>query len=602
MTAPAEARDFRAALIAEISAPIVAFLAEQGVSEPPALAAPTVEGPDLAMPCHRYAKALRKAPQQIAVAIGEIAAAHPLVAKAEAANGFLNLSFSWPAVAARVVAFAEADPAALGHSDLLAGQKVVIEYSSPNTNKPQHLGHCRNNLLGQTIANLLARAGAAVTRLNLVNDRGIHICKSMLAYQRSGGGQTPETAGIKGDHLVGKFYVEFDRQFSAEYKAAFPNGDGPEKDAWFNGDSPLGQQTRALLRAWEAGDPEVVALWRMMNGWCEQGFAETYARMGVGFDRIERESEIYQLGKKIVEDGLNDGVFYKLPDGAVAFDQTKIGLEGKKVVLRGDGTSLYITQDLGTAAMRHDKDQFDRAIYVVGNEQDHYFKVLFGVLGELRPALRGRLTHRSYGMVELPDGRMKSREGTVVDADDLMSDLHSLVAEASAERWAVLEAAEASRRAEAIGLAGLKFFLLKFNPERTFIFDKQNSIAIEGETGPYCQYAHARATSLLTKAGAPTAAPDWAALDNPPARGLMTALMSFPGAVQRGALQLDPSHLTGALYDVAKAFSSFYNSADGRVIGAEAGALAARVALVRATRKVLAEGLGLLGITALDEM
>lgn len=602
MSTPAAPADFLSALIAEISAPIAAFLAENGVAEPPALSAPTVEGPDLAMPCHRYAKALRKPPQAIAQAIGELALQHPLIAKAEATNGFLNLSYAWPVVAERALAFASGDPAALGHSDLLAGKKVVIEYSSPNTNKPQHLGHCRNNLLGQTIANVLQRAGADVVRVNLVNDRGIHICKSMLAYQQAGRADTPESAGVKGDHLVGSYYVEFDRRFTAEYKAAFPAGDGPEKEAYFNGDSAMGQATRGLLRAWEAGDPETVALWRTMNGWCEQGFAETYRRMGVGFDRIERESEIYQLGKAIVEKGVQDGVFYTLPDGAVAFDLARIGLEGKKVVLRGDGTSLYVTQDLGTASMRHDRDSFDQGIYVVGNEQDHYFKVLFGILGELRPALKGRLTHRSYGMVELPDGRMKSREGTVVDADDLMSDLHGMVAEASAERWAALPEAERARRAEAIGMAGLKFFLLKFNPERTFVFDKGHSIAIEGETGPYCQYAYARATSLLAKAGAPTAAPDWAALDNPSGRALITALMGFPQATQRAARDLDPSAITGAVYDVAKAFSSFYNSAEGRVIGAEPAALAARVALVEATRRVLAAGFELLGITALDEM
>jgi len=602
MSTPAASADFLSALIAEISAPIAAYLAEHGVSDPPALSAPTVEGPDLAMPCHRYAKALRKPPQAIAQAIGELALQHPLIAKAEATNGFLNLSYAWPVVAERAVAFALNDPAALGASDLLAGKKVVIEYSSPNTNKPQHLGHCRNNLLGQTIATVLQRAGADVVRVNLVNDRGIHICKSMLAYQQAGRADTPESAGVKGDHLVGSYYVEFDRRFTTEYKAAFPAGDGPEKEAYFNGDSAMGQATRALLRAWEAGDPDTVALWRTMNGWCEQGFAETYRRMGVGFDRIERESEIYKLGKAIVEKGVDDGVFYTLPDGAVAFDLGRIGLEGKKVVLRGDGTSLYVTQDLGTASMRHDRDQFDQGIYVVGNEQDHYFKVLFGILGELRPALKGRLTHRSYGMVELPDGRMKSREGTVVDADDLMSDLHGMVIETSAERWAALPAEERARRAEAIGMAGLKFFLLKFNPERTFVFDKAHSIAIEGETGPYCQYAYARATSLLAKAGAATAAPDWAALDNASGRGLITALMGFPQASQRAARDLDPSAITGAVYDVAKAFSSFYNSPEGRVIGAEPAALAARVALVEATRRVLAAGFELLGITALDEM
>jgi arginyl-tRNA synthetase len=326
--------------------------------------------------------------------------------------------------------------------------------------------------------------------------------------------------------------------------------------------------------------------------------------MGVGFDRIERESEIYQLGKTIVEDGLNDGVFYKLPDGAVAFDQTKIGLEGKKVVLRGDGTSLYITQDLGTAAMRHDKDAFDRAIYVVGNEQDHYFKVLFGVLGELRPALRGRLTHRSYGMVELPDGRMKSREGTVVDADDLMDELHEAVLAANVERWSHLAEAEQRRRAEAIAQAGLRYFLLKNSPARTIIFDKQASISFEGDTGPYCQYAYARCAAILGKVGQSLdgVEPDYAALAEGHARRLLLSLLALPDLHHKAVAELDPSLVAKGLYDLARAFSSFYAAPEGRVVGAPPAVAAARAALVKATQAALGASLGLLGITLLDEM
>ena len=599
------ATDLHADLIAHVAAPLQAFLAEHGVTDPVPLAPPTRAGTgDLALPCHKYARVFRKAPQAIAQDIAAVAEGIDLVAGAEPVNGFLNLRFDWTVVAARLVEWARTDDGALGRSDVLAEQKVAIEYSSPNTNKPQHLGHCRNNLLGQTVGTLLEAAGAEVTRVNLVNDRGIHICKSMLAYQRLGDGVTPETAGKKGDHLVGDFYVRFDQALKAEYDAAFPAGDGPGKDAFFNEGSEWGAAARKMLQDWEAGDPDVRSLWEMMNSWCHEGFARTYERMGVGFDIVNKESETYSLGKAIVEKGLQNGVFTRADNGAAVFDQARIGLEGQKAVLRADGTSLYVTQDLGTAVMRHQTLGFDRMIYVVGNEQDHYFRVLFGILGEVEPELKGRLTHRSNGMVELPTGKMKSREGTVVDADDLMDELHEMVLSASTDRWADLDAAERARRAEAIGLGGLKYFLMKYNPDRTFIFDKESSISIEGETGPYCQYAHARAENILRKVGNQLDGidPDWAALDTEPARNLMSALLAFPRAARTGATELDPSLPAKATYDIAKSFASFYNDRDSRVLGASPAAGAARAALVEATRRVLSAGLGLLGIVPLSEM
>ena len=340
---------------------------------------------------------------------------------------------------------------------------------------------------------LLEAAGAEVTRVNLVNDRGIHICKSMLAYQRLGDGVTPETAGKKGDHLVGDFYVRFDQALKAEYDAAFPAGDGPGKDAFFNEGSEWGAAARKMLQDWEAGDPDVRSLWEMMNSWCHEGFARTYERMGVGFDIVNKESETYSLGKAIVEKGLQNGVFTRADNGAAVFDQARIGLEGQKAVLRADGTSLYVTQDLGTAVMRHQTLGFDRMIYVVGNEQDHYFRVLFGILGEVEPELKGRLTHRSYGMVELPTGKMKSREGTVVDATTSWTN-YEMVLTASFDRWADLDAA-GKHAAPGHRPRRPEVFLMKYNPDRTFIFDK-SSISIEGETGPYCQYAHARAENI----------------------------------------------------------------------------------------------------------
>lgn len=602
------ALDLSAAIVDAVAAPIVAWLAAAGIDERPPLAPPTVDGPDLAMPCHKYARVFRRNPKLIAEEAAEHAASGELVKKAEAVNGFLNLWLDWTALAPRVVAWALENPAAVGQSDVLAGKKVVIEYSSPNTNKPQHLGHCRNNLLGQTVGTLLSAAGAEVKRVNLVNDRGIHICKSMVAYERLGEGATPQSTGKKGDHFIGDFYVRFASALSEEYAAAFPDGEGPGKDAFFNDGSEWGAAAKDMLRRWEAGDAEVRELWRTMNGWCEQGFWQTYERMGVEFDRIDRESETYLLGKSIVEKGLESGVFMDDPKGtgAVVFDQEKLGLEGHKVVLRADGTSLYVTQDLGTAMMRHERDAFDQAVYVVGNEQDHYFRVLFGILGEIDPALKGRLFHRSYGMVELTTGKMKSREGTVVDADDLMDDLRDMVlSHSTAEgRWDGLSDEDQRARAEAIGLAGLKFFLLKFNPERNFIFDKATSIDIRGETGPYCQYAHARAASLLAKAGdaASGVEPDWSALDNDPSRAVLQALLAVPKLVRTGAESMDPSALTRATYELSKVWASFYNHPDCRIIGAAPGETAARVALARAVQRSLAGLLGLLGIEALDEM
>ena len=605
--------DLFADLVAELQAPIDAWLVAAGATPELSLTVPTREGAgDLALPCHKYSKALRKAPQVIATELAAVVGAHPLVVKVDAVAGFLNLHLDAQVLAERTVTWALADAGATGRSQALAGQKYVIEYSSPNTNKPQHLGHCRNNILGQTVATLLRSAGAEVVRVNLINDRGIHICKSMWAWKHFGEGATPESTGIKGDHLVGDFYVRFNQVFRAEHDDRFGHlelGQRTSPDDWFNGESPIGQQVRAMLLAWEAGDPEVRALWRTMNSWCEAGFAATYARMGVAFDRIDKESTTYLLGKDLVEKGLSEGVFRHADNGAVVYDLARIGLEGEKAVLRADGTSVYMTQDLGTAMARFEDFHFDRMVYVVGNEQDHHFNVLFGVLGDLDARLKNRLFHLSYGMVELPQGRMKSREGTVVDADDLMDNLRDEALLVGRENWPELAEDELLRRAEAIGLSGLKFYLLKFAPATTFTFDPRQSIKPEGETGVYCQYAYARAGSILRKLGESLAAtqesqgePDWTALEAPQARAVISALLRFPGEVRAAATELKPSLLTKATYELARAFAAFYNHADCRVIGAEPGARDARAALVQAARRVLKSGLDLLGIETLEEM
>lgn len=604
------ATDFFDDLVKSIAAPIDAWLTEHGAADGAVLAPPTRQGSgDLAMACHRYARVFRKAPQMIATDVAAVAAAHPLVTAVTPVAGFLNLELDWPAVAEKAIAWALEDDGAIGHSSALAGRKVMVEYSSPNTNKPQHLGHCRNNILGHTIATLMEAARCDVKRVNLINDRGIAICKSMIAYQRFGEGVTPESSGKKGDHLVGEFYVKFDQAFKAEYAAATEGVEPrPDKDVYFNTQSELGGAARKMLLDWEAGDAEVLALWRLMNGWCEAGFQATYDRMGVRFDTIYKESQTYLLGKNLVTEGLESGVFHRAENGAAVFDLAKIGLEGEKAVARADGTSLYVTQDLGTAVKRHEAWPFDEMVYVVGNEQDHHFRVLFGILGELKPALKGRLHHLSYGMVELPDGKMKSREGTVVDADDLMDELHAAAAEKVRESFPELDAAAVAERAESIALGGLKFFLMKFAPATTFVFDKARSIQPQGETGPGCQYAYARASSILRKldaAGVATDAPDWSLFEEPIAKALLMAILKFPGDVKTAAVERKPSLVCKSTYEVSSAFNGFFNApkdAGYRVLDATGPRQAALVVLVKAARRVIGGGLELLGMDALEQM
>ncbi len=595
-------------IIAELSAPLNQWLREHGAEPCVALAPPTREGAgDLALPCHRYARSFRKAPQAIAQDLLPIAKAQALIASAEAQGGFLNLRFAWPVLAERILDWALDDEGALGRSKALKGQRILIEYSSPNTNKPQHLGHCRNNILGNTVARLMSAAGADVQQVNLINDRGIHICKSMVAYQRFAEGSSPESSGKKGDHLIGEFYVKFEAAFSEEYKRyrASCEAEPLSRELWFNSDeSEWGRAAREMLLAWEAEDEEVRGLWKMLNGWCEGGFFETYARMGVAFDRIDRESETYLLGKDLVAEGLESGVFHRAENGAVVFDLERLGLKGEKAVLRADGTSVYMTQDLGTALRRYEETHFDKMIYVVGNEQDYHFCLLFGILAELRPELKERLHHLSYGMVELPDGQMKSRQGKVVDADDLMDELASAARKKTLEENPNLEAQELAYRAEAIGLAGLKFFLLKFAPTTTFIFNPAESIKAKGETGVYCQYAYARGGRILEKLGdaAEGVTPDYHALEQPQALEVLRAMLLFPQEIRQAAEQRRPSLLAQSTFNLAQSFAAFYNHKENQVLRAEGGVQAARARLVRAAQRMLGAGLELMGITALRAM
>ena len=375
------ATDLLADLTARIAVPIQMHLDALGADVQATLAPPTRAGSgDLAMACHPLARFFRKAPNVIAEELADVVASHPLVASVEPVSGFLNINLNWTSVAQETLKWGASDEGALGFSNALAGQRVLVEFSSPNTNKPQHLGHCRNNILGDTVSRVMATAGAEVVRVNLVNDRGIHICKSMVAYARFGNGETPESTGKKGDHFIGDYYVLFDQKFNAEYQAWSDTRTNPlSKDDYFNSvESDLGAEARAMLLAWEAGDHDVRGLWSTMNAWCEAGFKETYERMGVTFDRVYHESNTYLLGKDLISEGLENGVFHRATNGAAVFDLSKIGLDGEKAVLRADGTSVYVTQDIGTAMKRFEEYEFDKMIYVVGNEQEHHFKVLFG--------------------------------------------------------------------------------------------------------------------------------------------------------------------------------------------------------------------------------
>ena len=588
----------------QITSLIAAELAKSGISEEIFLTPPVnSDFGDLTLPCHRFSKVMRKSPQAIATDLISLVKTIEVVSDANAVSGYLNISLNWAHLSSKVCSWVATNGAAHGESNMLENEKHIIEFSSPNTNKPQHLGHCRNNVLGAALSSILKSAGANVVSTNLINDRGIHICKSMIAWQRWGEGITPESSGKKGDHLVGELYVRFNNELKAEYKSRYPSG-GPGEEVFFNTESELGSATRAMLMAWEDGDESVLDLWSMMNSWCKSGFNATYSRMGINFDAVEHESDTYTLGKDLVTMGLSQGIFHSTKDGAIAFDLTKASMEGEKIVLRADGTSIYITQDIGTAITRNHSDNPDRMIYVVGNEQDHYFSVLFKILEAIQPKLKGKLFHRSYGMVELPDGKMKSREGTVVDADNLMDDLHNAVYSANIDRWSHLSNEEQHRRSEAIALSGLRYFLLKASPNSTICFDKKTSISIEGDTGPYCQYAYARCIAIINKAGISfdNCKPDWSSLTDANSRRLLMSLLSLPDYYSKAVTDLDPSFVAKGLYELAKSFSSFYASPEGRVIGTDVAVGAARLSLVNATKMALESSLKMLGITPLDEM
>ena len=542
----------------------------------------------------------RKSPEATATEIGEhIVANNPEVSAFNVIKGFLNISLSadfWAERFAEIRADEE-----FGQADA-TGRTVMIEYSSPNTNKPLHLGHIRNNLLGYSVAQILKANGHNVIKANLVNDRGIHICKSMLAWKLYGGGETPASSGMKGDHLVGKYYVEFDKHYKEQIKQLVAEGMSEEEA---KKQAPIMQEAQAMLRKWEAKDEEVYSLWQTMNGWVYDGFDVTYKALGVDFDKVYYESPTYLLGKDIVQKGLDAGVFFRKEDNSVWIDLAADGLD-QKLLLRGDGTSVYMTQDLGTAFRRFEDNKLDDMIYVVGNEQNYHFQVLKLILKKLGHDWSDNITHLSYGMVELPEGKMKSREGTVVDADDLIADMVSTAREMSQELGKLdgCTDEEAEAISKMVGLGALKYFILKVDPKKTMLFDPRESIDFNGNTGPFIQYTHARICSVLRKAAESdidytgrVVGIDYLKEEIE----LIKTLSDYPSVVASAGENFAPSIIGAYIYDLAKSFNSYYH--DHSIMREEnVKVRQMRLQLASEVARVIRTGMALLGIEVPERM
>ncbi|WP_294627145.1 arginine--tRNA ligase [uncultured Bacteroides sp.] len=558
-----------------------------------------------------FLKMSKKGPEQTAQEIGEyLKANEPSVAAFNVIKGFLNLTIA-PATWIQLLNEIQADEQYGLVQATETSPLVMIEYSSPNTNKPLHLGHVRNNLLGNALANIVAANGNKVVKTNIVNDRGIHICKSMLAWKKYGNGETPESSGKKGDHLVGDYYVSFDKHYKAEVKelTAKYTAQGmneEEAKAKAEADSPLMQEAREMLVKWEAGDAEVRGLWEMMNNWVYAGFDETYQKMGVGFDKIYYESNTYLEGKEKVMEGLEKGFFFKKEDGSVWADLRAEGLD-HKLLLRGDGTSVYMTQDIGTAKLRFADYPIDKMIYVVGNEQNYHFQVLSILLDKLGFEWGKSLVHFSYGMVELPEGKMKSREGTVVDADDLMEEMIATAKETSHELGKLdgLTQEEADDIARIVGLGALKYFILKVDARKNMTFNPKESIDFNGNTGPFIQYTYARIQSVLRKAAEsgiviPEQIPAGIELSEKE-EGLIQMIADFAAIVKQAGEDYSPSIIANYTYDLVKEYNQFYH--DFSILREENEAVKVfRVALSANVAKVVRLGMGLLGIEVPSRM
>jgi arginyl-tRNA synthetase len=560
----------------------IAELGELVVQKPP-----KPELGDIAFPLFAYAKTFRTAPHKLAGLLCERLEKRTDLPEGEllVAGPYLNVRIDISEMANTLYGEVLEKGDDYGNSTMLAGRRVMVEFSCPNTNKPLHLGHLRNDSIGESISAILKANGAEVRKVNLINNRGVHICKSMLAYQKFGNKETPESSGMKGDHLVGKYYVRFAQ--------------------WEKEDPTATEQAQKMLQQWEDGDPEVLSLWNLMNKWTLDGVGETYAKTGVSFDHFYYESDTYMLGKDKVLDGLDKGVFYREHDGSVWIDLDEIKLD-KKVLLRKDGTSLYLTQDIGTAIARHEDWPFDMLIYVVASEQTYHFKVLFHVLDKLGYPWAKDLHHLAYGMVNLPEGKMKSREGTVVDADDLFAQLTHLAKTEIMEKGREEAVGDVQATSEAIALGALNYFLLQTNPMKDMVFNPSESISFSGNTGPYLQYMGARISSMMRKfAEVETEYEgigfDGSLLSLQEERELLKMVASFGEVVEEAGRDLNPSAVTAFLYDLSRLFSKYYH--DHPVLKAPSAPLVrARVALVAMVLQVFRNAYALVGIPFLESM
>ncbi len=560
---------------------------------------------DLTLVVFPITKISKKSPEETGKLIGEYLQQHSsMVSGYNVVKGFLNISIDNKAWL-QLYSQSAANPDFGINKPDVNSKPVLVEYSSPNTNKPLHLGHMRNILLGYSVAKLLKAAGKNVVKVNIVNDRGIHICKSMLAWKKYGNGENPVSSGIKGDHLVGKYYVEFDKRYKEEVNGLVANGMSKE-DA--EKKSPIMLEVREMLIKWEQGDKETIDLWKMMNGWVYDGFAVSYKNLGVDFDKIYYESDTYLLGKDIVKEGLAKGVLEQDADHSVWIDLTNEGLD-RKIMQRSDGTSVYITQDLGTAQKRYEEYGFDEMIYVVGNEQDYHFKVLFKTLKKLGHDWAGQLQHLSYAMVDLPSGKMKSREGTVVDADDLMNEVINAAKDETQKLGKVDEFSdeELQQLYKMLGLGALKYYILKVDPEKRMLFNPAESVEIHGNTGPYIQYVHARICSVLRRA---LQIKELAGYSNFNAEGysvndkekeLLKAILRFEEIVHEAAARLSPAVVANYVYDLSKAFNQFYH--DNAIIDVtEVNTSLFRLQLSSQCAAAIKKSLGLLGIDVPERM
>ena len=552
---------------------------------------------DITLVVFPFTRFSKLSPEITAKKIGELLAKLDLIDSFSVIKGFLNLVISnkfWLSEFSKST-FEEN----YGFVDIDENSpNYLVEYCSPNTNKPIHLGHIRNNLLGFSLSNILKASGKNVKKVQIINDRGIHICKSMIAWQEFGEDETPESSGLKGDHLVGKYYVMFDKQYKKEVTELIEQG---IESKLAEEKAPILLKAKEMLLKWEAKDKEVIALWKKMNSWVYDGFETTYKRLGVDFDKNYYESETYLLGKEVVKNGLDSGVFYKKEDGSVWIDLSSEGLD-EKIILRSDGTAVYMTQDIGTAIKRHEDFNFSHMTYTVGNEQDYHFKVLFLILEKLGYSWAKSCYHLSYGMVDLPSGKMKSREGTAVDADDLMEDMFQN-AKSIAEELGKIDKSqnnETNELYETVGMGALKYFMLKVDPKKRMLFDPQESIDFNGNTGPFIQYTYARIQSILRKNNGDIKIDEDSNITDKE-RALIISLLEFPKTIQEAANSFSPALIANYAYEVVKDFNSYYQSTS--ILGADSPSIISfRVALSQQTAKVIKSSMSLLGINVPQRM